>query len=241
MRRKISRIVRRITDRLNSRRALDAQQQIIPIRHASGLTSFCWIRPLSGASERARCSRGGQARRWPGADQADVPDRDRSLGCMAWDRLLRPIDGLSDHPEMDAESSPPRAPGHRSSASPARQCCPRQSVTRKRTDMPVVIIGTQRSGSNPLRLMRNLFPGIAAPHPPRIMASMAPLRSRYGDLADDVASVTKVAVGATHRFHNRRLKLASQASLSPREQWLAAIAARGQAPLRSGHSLAGQS
>jgi len=49
--------------------------------------------------------------------------------------------------------------------------------------MPVFMIGTQRSGSNLLRLMVNQLPGIAAPHPPHIMQRMMPLAPLYGDLA----------------------------------------------------------
>ncbi len=34
--------------------------------------------------------------------------------------------------------------------------------------MPIFMIGTQRSGSNLLRLMLNQLPEIAAPHPPSL-------------------------------------------------------------------------
>lgn len=53
--------------------------------------------------------------------------------------------------------------------------------------MPVFMIGTQRSGSNMLRLMLNQLPSFAAPHPPHIISRMAPLVPLYGDLADDAA------------------------------------------------------
>lgn len=53
--------------------------------------------------------------------------------------------------------------------------------------MPVFMIGTQRSGSNMLRLMLNQLPRFAAPHPPHILSRMAPLVPLYGDLADDAA------------------------------------------------------
>lgn len=51
--------------------------------------------------------------------------------------------------------------------------------------MPLFMIGTQRSGSNLLRLMLNQLPDIAAPHPPHIMQRMMPLEKGYGDLAKE--------------------------------------------------------
>ncbi len=48
--------------------------------------------------------------------------------------------------------------------------------------MPVFMIGTQRSGSNLLRLMLNQLPSIAAPHPPHILERLMPLLDNYGDL-----------------------------------------------------------
>lgn len=51
--------------------------------------------------------------------------------------------------------------------------------------MPILMIGTQRSGSNLLRLMLNQLPGIAAPHPPHILQRMMPLLAKYGDLSQD--------------------------------------------------------
>ena len=52
--------------------------------------------------------------------------------------------------------------------------------------MAIFMIGTQRSGSNLLRLMLNQLPGIAAPHPPHILQRMTPLLAAYGDLDHDV-------------------------------------------------------
>ena len=49
----------------------------------------------------------------------------------------------------------------------------------------VFIIGTQRSGSNLLRLMLNQLKEIASPHPPHILDRMVPLMNTYGDLHDD--------------------------------------------------------
>ena len=49
--------------------------------------------------------------------------------------------------------------------------------------MPFLMIGTQRSGSNLLRLMLNQVDGIAAPHPPHILQRMMPLLPNYGDLS----------------------------------------------------------
>jgi len=51
--------------------------------------------------------------------------------------------------------------------------------------MPIFMIGTQRSGSNLLRLMLNQLPEIAAPHPPHILQRMMPLEKGYGDLSKD--------------------------------------------------------
>lgn len=51
--------------------------------------------------------------------------------------------------------------------------------------MPIFMIGTQRSGSNLLRLMLNELPGVAAPHPPHILQRLAPLVPGYGDLGRD--------------------------------------------------------
>ena len=50
--------------------------------------------------------------------------------------------------------------------------------------MSFSMIGTQRSGSNLLRLMLNQIEGIAAPHPPHILQRLMPLISNYGDLQD---------------------------------------------------------
>jgi hypothetical protein len=51
--------------------------------------------------------------------------------------------------------------------------------------MPIFMIGTQRSGSNLLRLMLNQLSEIAAPHPPHILQRMMPLEKGYGDLSRD--------------------------------------------------------
>jgi len=51
--------------------------------------------------------------------------------------------------------------------------------------MPVFMIGTQRSGSNLLRLMLNQLPEIAAPHPPHVLERVSPLLPGYGSLQDD--------------------------------------------------------
>ncbi len=51
--------------------------------------------------------------------------------------------------------------------------------------MPLFMIGTQRSGSNLLRLMMNQLPEIAATHPPHILQRMMPLEKGYGDLSKE--------------------------------------------------------
>ena len=48
--------------------------------------------------------------------------------------------------------------------------------------MSFSMIGTQRSGSNLLRLMINQIDGLAAPHPPHILKRLMPLVESYGDL-----------------------------------------------------------
>lgn len=50
---------------------------------------------------------------------------------------------------------------------------------------PIFIIGTERSGTNLLRLMLNAHSAIAVPHPPHIMKFFASLEPLYGNLADD--------------------------------------------------------
>jgi len=52
---------------------------------------------------------------------------------------------------------------------------------------PVFMIGTQRSGSNLLRLMLNQLGDLSSPHPPHILDRMYPLLDSYGDL-DNIES-----------------------------------------------------
>jgi hypothetical protein len=65
----------------------------------------------------------------------------------------------------------------------------------------IQMIGTQRSGSNLLRLLLNQYPEIAAPHPPHILQRFLPLLPAYGDLSeqrnmeqlvDDVCTMVEV-------------------------------------------------
>jgi hypothetical protein len=55
----------------------------------------------------------------------------------------------------------------------------------------IQFIGTQRSGSNLLRVMLNQHPEISAPHPPHILQVMMPLLPMYGDL-NNAASFEKL-------------------------------------------------
>jgi hypothetical protein len=48
---------------------------------------------------------------------------------------------------------------------------------------PVQMIGTQRSGSNLLRLMLNQLDGVSAPHPPHILERFFPLLDAYKELS----------------------------------------------------------
>ena len=50
--------------------------------------------------------------------------------------------------------------------------------------MSILMIGTQRSGSNLMRLMLNQISTIEAPHPPHILQRLMPLMSSYKDLSD---------------------------------------------------------
>ena len=50
---------------------------------------------------------------------------------------------------------------------------------------PIFMIGTQRSGSNLLRLMLNQLSELASPHPPHILQRMYPLLDQYGDLSKE--------------------------------------------------------
>lgn len=50
--------------------------------------------------------------------------------------------------------------------------------------IPILIIGTQRSGSNLLRIMLNQLKEIEAPHPPHILQVFSPLLPVYGNLQD---------------------------------------------------------
>ncbi len=47
---------------------------------------------------------------------------------------------------------------------------------------PIFIIGTERSGTNLLRLMLNAHSAIAVPHPPHIVKFFGPLEAHYGEL-----------------------------------------------------------
>jgi hypothetical protein len=50
---------------------------------------------------------------------------------------------------------------------------------------PIFIVGTERSGSNLLRLILNAHSEITVPHPPHVMSYFAPLERYYGDLGSD--------------------------------------------------------
>ncbi|MEM9804238.1 MAG: sulfotransferase [Cyanobacteria bacterium P01_D01_bin.56] len=50
--------------------------------------------------------------------------------------------------------------------------------------MSILMIGTQRSGSNLMRLMLNQIPTLEAPHPPHILQRLMPLLPSYADLSD---------------------------------------------------------
>lgn len=65
----------------------------------------------------------------------------------------------------------------------------------------IQMIGTQRSGSNLLRVMLDGLDGITAPHPPHILQRFLPLLPKYGDLsveanfyrlAEDVCELVRI-------------------------------------------------
>lgn len=51
-----------------------------------------------------------------------------------------------------------------------------------RSSAPVLIIGSERSGSNLLRLVLDSHSRVAVPHPPHFMRYLAPIAASYGDL-----------------------------------------------------------
>jgi hypothetical protein len=53
------------------------------------------------------------------------------------------------------------------------------------SDTPIYIIGTERSGSNLLRVILNAHSRIDVPHPPHILKYFSSLEHRYGDLDID--------------------------------------------------------
>jgi len=52
------------------------------------------------------------------------------------------------------------------------------------TDAPLFIVGTERSGSNLLRLVLDAHPRITVPHPPHVMNYFGAIEHRYGSLED---------------------------------------------------------
>ena len=52
---------------------------------------------------------------------------------------------------------------------------------------PLFIIGTERSGSNLLRLVLDAHPAITVPHPPHVMNYFGGLEGRYGDLTQEAS------------------------------------------------------
>lgn len=54
-------------------------------------------------------------------------------------------------------------------------------------DSPIFIIGTERSGTNLLRVMLDQHSSIQVPHPPHILKNFTPILNQYGDLKGDVA------------------------------------------------------
>jgi hypothetical protein len=55
-------------------------------------------------------------------------------------------------------------------------------LTENVNDSPIFIVGTERSGSNLLRLILNAHSDILVPHPPHILHYFSAIESSYGDL-----------------------------------------------------------
>lgn len=62
------------------------------------------------------------------------------------------------------------------------------------------MIGTQRSGSNLLRVMMDGLDSIAAPHPPHILQRFLPLLPKYGDLEEE-ANFRRLATDVCELVH----------------------------------------
>ncbi|WP_166417813.1 sulfotransferase family protein [Cochlodiniinecator piscidefendens] len=87
--------------------------------------------------------------------------------------------------------------------------------------MPYFMIGTQRSGSNLLRIMINQSPELVAPHPPHILERLGPLLPEYGNLenphafaqlVDDVCTLVDTNPVSWHLGTIDREKLAAKCS-----------------------------
>ena len=65
-------------------------------------------------------------------------------------------------------------------ASTRRPCGSMAPMTARRVPDPFFIIGTERSGSNLLRLMLNAHPDVVVPHPPHVLHLLGPLEAAAG-------------------------------------------------------------
>lgn len=59
---------------------------------------------------------------------------------------------------------------------------------------PIFIVGSERSGSDLLRLMLNEHSNIAIPHPPHLMKDLSPILPKYGDLTKNYPALVRDAV-----------------------------------------------
>jgi hypothetical protein len=82
----------------------------------------------------------------------------------------------------------------------------RPAVSVPKRDRPLFIIGTERSGSNLLRLILNSHEAVHVPHPPHVVHYFAPLERYYGDLREKarferlVADVLRLVRTHIHRW-----------------------------------------
>ncbi len=79
---------------------------------------------------------------------------------------------------------------------------PVSAETSRTANAPIFIVGTERSGSNLLRLILNSHASIFVPHPPHIMMYFHELEKGYGDLGQEPNLLRLIEdVGRLIRYH----------------------------------------
>jgi hypothetical protein len=91
------------------------------------------------------------------------------------------------------------------------------------TPDPILIVGTERSGSNLLRLVLNSHSRIQVPHPPHLVRYFAPIIADYGDLSQDenllrlAEDAVSLVSGHIYRWEHRLDPRAVAALAEPRD------------------------